>query len=81
MIYTGRYNYLRLYGYPVFTVFLYLILILLNSDESNLEGWKFYLVTDSVDEAVNYIQEHTIKQFNLKPQRVPYKPFKWLFEG
>ena len=52
MMYTGRYNYLRLYGYPVFTVFLYLILILLNSDESNLEGWKFYLVTDFIIEGL-----------------------------
>jgi uncharacterized protein (TIGR00730 family) len=40
---------------------------------------RFFLVTDSVDEAVNYIQQHTIKQFNLKHEQ-PYKPFRWLFE-
>jgi uncharacterized protein (TIGR00730 family) len=47
----------------------------------SMDDNKFYLVTDSVDEAVNYIQQNTIKQFNLRPQRTPYKPFKWLFEG
>jgi len=41
---------------------------------------QFFLVTDSVEEAVNYIQQNTIKKFNLK-QEQPYKPFKWLFEG
>ena len=40
---------------------------------------KFYLVTDSVDEAVNYIQQNTIAKFNLRPEQ-PYKPFRWLFE-
>jgi len=47
----------------------------------SMDDNKFYLVTDSVDEAVNYIQQNTITQFNLRPQRAPYKPFKWLFEG
>jgi uncharacterized protein (TIGR00730 family) len=38
-----------------------------------------FFFTDSVDEAVDYIQNNTIKKYNLKPeQRV--KPFKWLFE-
>lgn len=41
---------------------------------------RFFLVTDSVDEAVDYIQQHTIKQFNLKHEQ-PYKPFRWLLEG
>jgi uncharacterized protein (TIGR00730 family) len=41
---------------------------------------RFFLVTDSVDEAVNYIQQNTIKQFNLKHEQ-PYKPFGWLFES
>ncbi len=40
---------------------------------------RFFLVTDSVDEAVNYIQQNTIKQFNLK-HAPPYKPFRWLLE-
>ena len=38
-----------------------------------------FLVTDSVEEAVAYIQENTIKKFNLQPEK-PFKPFKWLFE-
>ncbi len=37
------------------------------------------LFTDSIDEAVNYIKENSIKKFNLQPEK-PYKPFKWLFE-
>jgi len=40
---------------------------------------QFFLVTDSVDEAVNYIQQNTIKKFNLRPEQ-PYTPFRWLFE-
>jgi hypothetical protein len=51
-MYTGRYKYLRLYGYPVFAVVLYLILILLNSDESNLKGWKLYYITDFITEGL-----------------------------
>lgn len=38
-----------------------------------------YLVTDSIDEAVKYIQEKSINKFNLKPAK-PFRPFKWLFE-
>ena len=38
-----------------------------------------FLFTDSVEEAITYIQENTIKKFNLQPEK-PYKPFKWLFE-
>ncbi|WP_082564315.1 sensor histidine kinase [Flavobacterium sp. Root420] len=52
MMYTRHYKYLRLYGYPVFAVFLNLILILLNSDESNIKGWKFYNNTDFVIEGL-----------------------------
>lgn len=52
MRYIRRYKYLRFYGYPVFAVFLYLILILLNSDESNLQGWKFYYITDFIIEGL-----------------------------
>jgi predicted Rossmann-fold nucleotide-binding protein len=43
------------------------------------EDISLYLVTDSVDEAVNYIQKNSIGKFNLKPEK-PYKPFRWLFE-
>lgn len=52
MMYTRHYKYLRLYGYPVFAVFLNLILILLNSDESNTKDWKFYNNIDFVIEGL-----------------------------
>ena len=38
-----------------------------------------FLVTDSVDEAVAYIQKNSIAKFNLQPEK-PKRPFKWLFE-
>ena len=40
---------------------------------------QLFLVTDSIDEAVAYIQEKSIVKFGLKHQK-PYKPFRWLFE-
>ena len=40
---------------------------------------NLFLVTDSVDEAVAYIQKNSINKFNLQPEK-PYRPFKWLFE-
>ncbi len=40
---------------------------------------QLFLVTDSVDEAVAYIQKNSVVKFGLKP-RAPYKPFSWLFE-
>lgn len=43
------------------------------------EDTNLYLVTDSIDEAVAYIQKNSITKFNLQPEK-PYKPFKWLFE-
>lgn len=52
MMYKRHYKYLRLYGYPVFAVFLNLILILLNSDESNIKDWKFYSNTDFLIEGL-----------------------------
>ncbi|MEI8060510.1 MAG: LOG family protein, partial [Ferruginibacter sp.] len=39
-----------------------------------------FLVTDSIDEAVAYIQENSITKFRLQPKK-HYKPFKWLFEN
>ena len=45
----------------------------------SLADSELYLVTDSVDEAVAYIQTNSIVKFNLQPEK-PYKPFKWLFE-
>ncbi len=41
---------------------------------------NLFLVTDSIDEAVAYIQKNSISKFNLQPE-TPYKPFKWLFEN
>jgi uncharacterized protein (TIGR00730 family) len=41
---------------------------------------NLFLVTDSVDEAVAYIQKNTIVKFNLQPEK-PRRPFKWLGES
>ena len=38
-----------------------------------------FLVTDSVDEAVDYIQKNSIIKFNLQPEK-PAHPFAWMFE-
>ncbi len=38
-----------------------------------------FLVTDSIDEAVAYIQKNSITKFHLRPEK-PDRPFKWLFE-
>jgi uncharacterized protein (TIGR00730 family) len=46
----------------------------ISPDDTNL-----FLVTDSVDEAVAYIQKNSIAKFNLQPEK-PKKPFKWLLE-
>ena len=40
---------------------------------------KLFLVTDSIDEAVEYIKQNSVVKFALKP-REPYKRFGWLFE-
>jgi len=42
---------------------------------------KLYLVTDSVEEAVQFIQENTIAKFKLKPETARKRPFRWLLEG
>jgi uncharacterized protein (TIGR00730 family) len=39
----------------------------------------YYLVTDSVDEAVEYIRQNSLLKFKLQPEQ-PYKPFRWLLE-
>jgi uncharacterized protein (TIGR00730 family) len=43
------------------------------------EDKDLFLFTDSVEDAVNYIRDNTIKKFNLRPESTP-RPFKWLFE-
>lgn len=40
---------------------------------------ELFFFTDDVDEAVAYIQNNTIKQYNLRPI-TKVKPFRWLFE-
>ena len=45
----------------------------------NAEDTSLYLITDSVDEAVNYIRDRTIVRFNLQPER-KFKPFRGFFE-
>ncbi len=40
---------------------------------------NLFLVTDSIDEAVAYIQKNSIVKFNLQPEK-PSRPFKFLFE-
>lgn len=38
-----------------------------------------FFFTDSIDDAVAYIQNNTIKKYNLRPKE-KVKPFRWLFE-
>ena len=40
---------------------------------------NLFLFTDSVDEAVAYIQKNSIVKFHLQPAQ-PRKPFRWLME-
>ena len=41
---------------------------------------NLFLFTDSVEEAVAYIQKNSIVKYKLKPAQ-PHLPFKWLWEG
>ena len=41
---------------------------------------KLFLVTDSIEEAVELIKENSIKRHGLKPEE-KIKPFGWLFES
>lgn len=45
------------------------------------EDDRLFLVTDSVEEAVKFIQDNTIVKFKLKPETIRKKPFRWLLEG
>lgn len=40
---------------------------------------NLFLFTDSVDEAVAYIQKNSIVKYKLMPKQ-PHKPFRWFFE-
>jgi uncharacterized protein (TIGR00730 family) len=41
---------------------------------------ELYLYTDSIEEAVKYLHENTIDDFQLKKEAKRWKPFGWLFE-
>jgi len=41
---------------------------------------ELFLVTDSIEEAVELIKENSIKRYGLKPE-VRIRPFGWLFES
>lgn len=43
------------------------------------EDLKMFLVTDSIEEAVDYISKNSIQKYNLQYEK-PFKPFAWLFE-
>ena len=40
---------------------------------------KLFLVTDSIEEAVAFIQKNSVVKFNLQHEK-PFRRFKWLFE-
>ena len=44
------------------------------------EDTKLFFFTDDVDEAVNFIQNNTIKKYGLRIAEKKLKPFRWLFE-
>lgn len=46
----------------------------ISADDTNL-----FLVTNNIDEAVDYIQKNTITKYHLRPEQ-KMKRFKWLFE-
>jgi len=43
------------------------------------DDYKLFLITDSIEDAIQYIKERSIKQFDLKTEK-EYKPMKWFFE-
>lgn len=45
----------------------------------SVDDSKLFLVTDSIEEAVDYIRQNSIVKFSLKQQK-PFKPFNWMFE-
>ncbi len=55
------------------------IAVLKSQQTISADDTSLYLVTDSVEEAVAYIQKNSIAKFNLQPEN-PRKPFRWLFE-
>lgn len=44
------------------------------------DDMKLFLVTDSIEEAVQYIKDNTIKKFDLKHQPPKSNPLRWLLE-
>jgi len=43
------------------------------------DDYKLFLITDSIEDAIEYIRQKSIVQFNLKAEK-KYTPIKWLFE-
>lgn len=41
---------------------------------------ELFFYTDSIDEAVKYLHENTIDEFQLTVEKKRWKPFGWLFE-
>jgi uncharacterized protein (TIGR00730 family) len=41
---------------------------------------ELFFYTDSIDEAVKYLHENTIDEFQLAVEKKRWKPFGWLFE-
>jgi len=50
----------------------------LNKTISDLDT-NLFLVTDSSEEAIEYIRQNSIVKYGLKPKK-KYKPLAWLFE-
>jgi uncharacterized protein (TIGR00730 family) len=55
------------------------IQLMLDNKTISPEDLKLYIVTDSIEEAVNYIRENSIDRYGLRHVK-PTKPLKWLWE-
>ena len=53
--------------------------VMKNAGTISANDTDLFFFTDDIDEAVAYIQNNTIKKYNLKPQE-KVKPFRWLLE-
>ncbi len=50
-----------------------------NNGTISPDDYKYFLLTDSIPDAVEYIRQHSIVEFNLKEEQA-YKPKWWLLE-
>jgi uncharacterized protein (TIGR00730 family) len=53
--------------------------VMKNKSTISSEDDNLFFVTDSVEDAVEYIRQNSIVKFKLKAKE-PYKPFSWLLE-